>query len=94
MVSAGPHIRGEVDLPFVKVADVFHLRVGLRGRALSVCLQQEMLEWFKSQKRLHKKYALQILQKATEILRSYRSVVDVDIPEGTTITVCGDTHGQ
>lgn len=55
---------------------------------------QGMLESFKDDKRLHKKYLYKI------ILESYKQHVELDniehiaIPEGKHLTVCGDTHGQ
>ena len=54
-----------------------------------------LMEHFKEQKLLHRKYVLQILIRAKKLLSELRSVVDVDLAERTkTITVCGDTHGQ
>ena len=50
--------------------------------------------YLRSEKKLHKRYALQIVLRATEIFSRESTVVDVTIPEGLEITVYGDVHGQ
>ena len=50
--------------------------------------------YLRSEKKLHKRYALQIVLRATEIFSRECTVVDVTIPEGLEITVYGDVHGQ
>jgi hypothetical protein len=46
------------------------------------------------EKKLHKKYAYMILNQVVEILKQEKSLVEVDVPQGERITVCGDVHGQ
>jgi serine/threonine-protein phosphatase 5 len=46
------------------------------------------------EKKLHKKYAYIILNQVLEILKQEKSLVEVDVPDGERITVCGDVHGQ
>ena len=53
-----------------------------------------LMEWQRDQKKLHKKYATMIIQKACEILEPLDSLVDINIDELEEITVCGDIHGQ
>jgi len=48
----------------------------------------------KEQKKLHRKYALQVLVAVKKILLELPSLVDVPVPETSHINVCGDTHGQ
>ena len=48
----------------------------------------------KAQKKLHRKFAFQILKEAKAILSTLPSLVDVPVAEGAHINVCGDTHGQ
>jgi serine/threonine-protein phosphatase 5 len=55
---------------------------------------KELMEHLRSEKKLHKRYALQIVRRATEIFTRECTVVDVTIPEGCEITVYGDVHGQ
>lgn len=52
------------------------------------------MNYLKSQKKLHKKYVVDILNEARKILGAQASLVDWSIPDETTFTVCGDTHGQ
>lgn len=53
-----------------------------------------LMEEFKNQKPLHKKYVVQILLQIKQILSALPTVVDVIIPDDDEITVCGDVHGQ
>ena len=53
-----------------------------------------LMEWQRDQKKLHKKYATMIIQKACEIFEPLDSLVDISIDELEEITVCGDIHGQ
>ncbi|WPT11811.1 Serine/threonine-protein phosphatase 5 [Picochlorum sp. SENEW3] len=54
----------------------------------------EMIKEFREQRKIHRRFSMQIILEAYERLRELPSLVDVDVPEGTHITVCGDTHGQ
>ena len=54
----------------------------------------QLVEAFKNQKTLHRKYALKILQLLGEFLPTLPTLTDVPIAPGGKITVCGDTHGQ
>mmetsp|Transcript_4862 Transcript_4862/g.18216 ORF Transcript_4862/g.18216 Transcript_4862/m.18216 type:complete len:738 (-) Transcript_4862:115-2328(-) len=54
----------------------------------------EMIERFRGQKTIQKKYALYILVQGIKIFKAYESVYDLNVPDGKVITVCGDTHGQ
>ncbi len=53
-----------------------------------------MMEWMKSGKVLHKKYAYMILVKCRSILEKEKSLVHISVPDDKEITVCGDVHGQ
>lgn len=54
---------------------------------------EDMIERFKNGKKIHKKYAYQIVLKAKEIFYAEPTMPEVTIVEGKTLTVCGDTHG-
>lgn len=45
----------------------------------------ELIEAFKSGKKLHRKYALQIMLRVYILLKSLPSLVDVDIPKDTRV---------
>eukprot|EP00287_Rhodomonas_sp_CCMP768_P005404 CAMPEP_0196724084 /NCGR_PEP_ID=MMETSP1091-20130531/6096_1 /TAXON_ID=302021 /ORGANISM="Rhodomonas sp., Strain CCMP768" /LENGTH=498 /DNA_ID=CAMNT_0042066179 /DNA_START=60 /DNA_END=1556 /DNA_ORIENTATION=- len=55
---------------------------------------EDLLEHYKNEKKLHIKFAWQILYQVREILKKEETVVDVKVPQGEHITVCGDVHGQ
>jgi hypothetical protein len=40
------------------------------------------------------RHALQIVLQARDLLLSVPSLVDVNVPDGRHVTVCGDVHGQ
>lgn len=61
---------------------------------LTLSFVEAMMEHFKQEKTLHKKYTLILLWQAHAVLQAETSVVDVPVPKGTHITVCGDVHGQ
>lgn len=54
----------------------------------------EMIEYFRQEKLLHRKYAFQIILKVRDIFRNAPSLVDITVPKDTKFTVCGDVHGQ
>lgn len=54
----------------------------------------EMMAWFKGQKNIHRKYALQILMGMRARHAAAPSLNRVEFGEGRRMTVCGDTHGQ
>ncbi|CAN6326338.1 unnamed protein product [Urochloa humidicola] len=64
------------------------------GEEITLDFVKAMLDEFKQQKCIHKRYAYQIVLKTLELLRSMPSLVDVDVPNGGHFTVCGDVHGQ
>ncbi|KAJ1954708.1 Palmitoyl-protein thioesterase 1, partial [Dipsacomyces acuminosporus] len=51
-------------------------------------------DWFKDQKTLPVRYMYVILLQAEKLFRQLPTLVDVSIPEGVEMTVCGDVHGQ
>ncbi|XP_038901673.1 serine/threonine-protein phosphatase 5-like [Benincasa hispida] len=66
----------------------------IEGDIITLDFVKKMMDDFKNQKSLHKRYVLQILQQTKEILKALPSLVDITIPEGKHLTVCGDVHGQ
>ncbi|KAJ3220907.1 Serine/threonine-protein phosphatase 5 [Clydaea vesicula] len=55
---------------------------------------KEMMECFKTQGKLHRKYVLKLLMEVKQQLEKLESLVDITIPSNGKITVCGDIHGQ
>lgn len=67
---------------------------GQEGYSITLDFVKAMLEAFKEQKLIHRRFMLEIIVAVAKNLRSLPSLVDLDVPRGTHITVCGDTHGQ
>ncbi|OBZ84553.1 Serine/threonine-protein phosphatase 5 [Choanephora cucurbitarum] len=55
---------------------------------------ENMIDHFKAQKKIHKKYAFMILLAIRNYMYEAPSLIDVTIPEHGQLTVCGDVHGQ
>ncbi|KAF9589155.1 hypothetical protein IFM89_019471, partial [Coptis chinensis] len=66
----------------------------IEGEVVTLDFVKKMMEDFKNQKCLHRRYACQIVLQTREILRALPSLVDVNVPDGNHFTVCGDVHGQ
>ncbi|XP_020884516.1 serine/threonine-protein phosphatase 5 isoform X1 [Arabidopsis lyrata subsp. lyrata] len=66
----------------------------IEGEEVTLDFVKTMLEDFKNQKTLHKRYAYQIVLQTRQILLALPSLVDIPVPNGKHITVCGDVHGQ
>ncbi|KAF4376529.1 hypothetical protein F8388_025400 [Cannabis sativa] len=66
----------------------------IEGDTITMEFVKKMMEDFKNQKCLHKRYAFQIVLQTREMLQALPSLVDVTVPEGNHFTVCGDVHGQ
>ena len=52
------------------------------------------METYKQQKKLHRKFAFQMLLDMLAYFSSQPTLVDVSIPDEAKFTVCGDVHGQ
>ena len=55
---------------------------------------QSLLEYYKNQKRLHRRFMLQMLLQARAMFDAMPSLTDITVPKGGHLIVCGDTHGQ
>ena len=52
------------------------------------------MEWFKDEKKLHKKYVVMLINYLMEITKEQSALVDIEVEDEVDITICGDTHGQ
>uniref|UniRef100_A0A2P2KHW9 Serine/threonine-protein phosphatase 5 n=1 Tax=Rhizophora mucronata TaxID=61149 RepID=A0A2P2KHW9_RHIMU len=66
----------------------------IEGDNVTLDFVKKMMEDFKNQKCLHKRYAFQIVLQTREMLQALPSLVDINISDGKHFTVCGDVHGQ
>ena len=55
---------------------------------------RKMIDLFRSERTLHPRYAAEIILAAYRTLREVPTLVDITVPEGKRITICGDLHGQ
>lgn len=53
-----------------------------------------LMNHFKDEKKLHKKYVVKLLLFLIDIVKEQKALVDIEVPEDVDITICGDTHGQ
>lgn len=61
---------------------------------LNLAWIQELMEYYRQQKKLHLRYVYEILLEALELFRNQPTLVDVAVPEGGSVMVYGDVHGQ
>lgn len=54
----------------------------------------DMIERFKTGKKIHRKYVYQIIIAVKKLVYDEPTMVEVEIPDDVQLTVCGDTHGQ
>jgi hypothetical protein len=67
---------------------------GAGGYRLTPRFVTDMMEAFREQRLVHRRFAFQIVLDAARALRALPTIVDVDVAPGARMTVCGDTHGQ
>ena len=53
-----------------------------------------LINYLKDEKKLHKKYVIKLINILAAYYRKMPPLVEINIPEGEHITVCGDIHGQ
>lgn len=66
----------------------------LEDGKVTLQFMQDLLEWYKKQNKLHRKYAYKILLDVKAWFMAQPSLVDITIPDNSKFTICGDIHGQ
>ncbi|VDN06037.1 unnamed protein product [Thelazia callipaeda] len=61
---------------------------------ISIEFMNKLIETFKAQKKLHKKYAYKILLGIRRMFGQLPTLVEITVPAGKKFTICGDVHGQ
>ncbi|KAK2069592.1 hypothetical protein P8C59_004154 [Phyllachora maydis] len=92
-VGDEPSAAEGLDVDSIAVEDSYD-GVRLEGGQMTQEFIDDMTERFKEDKRIHKKYVYQIILAVKKIVHDEPTMVEMEIPEGTELTVCGDTHGQ
>mmetsp|Transcript_67893 Transcript_67893/g.199381 ORF Transcript_67893/g.199381 Transcript_67893/m.199381 type:complete len:451 (-) Transcript_67893:111-1463(-) len=82
-----------IDLDSMEVEDVYEGPVYKSGEVTpEFC--RELMEWQRSGQVIAKRYAYAMTLDMIEQMKSLSTLVDIDVPQGGEITVCGDIHGQ
>lgn len=91
-VGDAPSAFADLDIESIYVPDTYD------GAKLGSEMTQEfiddMIERFKTGKLIHKKYVYQIVKAVRDIVYNEPTMVETQVAPKTTLTVCGDTHGQ
>lgn len=66
----------------------------LEDGKVTLQFMENLLEWYRDQKLLHRRYAYKILCDVDSFFRTQPTLVDVEIKMNSKFTVCGDIHGQ
>lgn len=66
----------------------------LEDNRVTLNFVQELMQAYKEQKKLHRRYAYKILLDVKEYFSTQPTLVQVDIADNQKFTVCGDIHGQ
>ncbi|EDX13572.1 serine/threonine-protein phosphatase 5 [Drosophila simulans] len=66
----------------------------LEDGKVTLKFMMELMEHYKAQKRLHRKFAYKILCEIDTYMRAQPSLVDITVQDEEKFTICGDIHGQ
>eukprot|EP00249_Psilotum_nudum_P021502 c28129_g1_i1 orf=695-2140(-) len=86
-------IAESLDFSSIEVEDTYD-GARLEGDNVTLEFITKMMDDFKKQKNIHKRYAFQILLQVRELLLPLESLVDITVPDKGCFTICGDIHGQ
>ncbi|KAG6473806.1 hypothetical protein ZIOFF_067724 [Zingiber officinale] len=86
-------VADSIDFHSIEV-DAQYTGARIEGEVVTLEFVKKMMNDFKNQKHLHKRYAYQIVLETRQLLQAMPSLVDITIPDRCNFTVCGDVHGQ
>ncbi|CAJ0840142.1 14851_t:CDS:10, partial [Entrophospora sp. SA101] len=66
----------------------------LQNDKITLEFVKEMLDYFKDQRKFIKNMHIRLFYQVRNLMLKVSSLVDIDIPKDSKITVCGDIHGQ
>ncbi|KAL4928665.1 protein serine/threonine phosphatase PPT1 [Aspergillus undulatus] len=91
-VADPPSAFESLDIDAIAVDDGYD---GVRlGSEMTQDFIDDMIERFKKGKKIHRKYAFQIVKAVRDLVYAEPTMVEIGVDEGKRLTVCGDTHGQ
>jgi serine/threonine-protein phosphatase 5 len=64
------------------------------GETMTQEFIDDMIDRFKNEKKIHRKYVFRIILAVKEIVYNEPTMVEMSVSEGHKLTVCGDTHGM
>lgn len=62
--------------------------------SVSLEFMDQLLETLEKGGKLHRKYAYKILLKMKQLFEKLPTLVDINVPDASKFTICGDIHGQ
>ncbi|XP_010215639.1 PREDICTED: serine/threonine-protein phosphatase 5, partial [Tinamus guttatus] len=95
-IASDPHKRSVVDSLDIESMTIEDEYSGpkLEDGRVTLAFMKDLMQWYKEQKKLHRKCAYQILVQVKEVLSKLPTLVETTLEETEQVTVCGDTHGQ
>ncbi|BCS20131.1 protein serine/threonine phosphatase PPT1 [Aspergillus puulaauensis] len=91
-VADPPSAFESLDIDAIPVDDAYD---GVKlGTEMTQEFVDDMIERFKNGKKIHRKYAFQIVKAVKDLVYAEPTMVEIGVDQGTKLTVCGDTHGQ
>lgn len=63
-------------------------------KELTVDWVMKLIEYLRAEKKLHKRFVVKMIKELIVHYKKQPTLIEVNIPEGSSITVCGDVHGQ
>ncbi|XP_016842872.1 serine/threonine-protein phosphatase 5 [Nasonia vitripennis] len=66
----------------------------LEDDKVTLKFMQDLIDWYKKENKLHRKYAYKILLDIKTLFMAQPSLVDITVPDENKFTICGDIHGQ
>ncbi|XP_065715566.2 serine/threonine-protein phosphatase 5 isoform X1 [Patagioenas fasciata] len=95
-IASDPHRRSVVDTLDIESMTIEDEYSGpkLEDGKVTLTFMTELMQWYRQQKKLHRKCAYQILVQVKEVLAKLPTLVETTLKETEKVTVCGDTHGQ
>ncbi|XP_031565648.1 serine/threonine-protein phosphatase 5-like [Actinia tenebrosa] len=83
-----------IDIDSIVVEDSYDGPVIDDKQGYTLDFIKQMMETFKEQKKIHRKFAYKILKDMKLFLEKQPSLINIKIPKSGKFTVCGDIHGQ
>ncbi|CAA7408594.1 unnamed protein product [Spirodela intermedia] len=91
--ASRPSVADSIDFHSIDVEPQY-AGARIEGDVVTLDFVKKMIDDFRNQKSLHKRYAYQIVLQTRKMLQALPSLVDITVEDGTHFTVCGDVHGQ